>query len=78
MNNPETEITNKGIIVIQSLNDDERKTGDELHKDILQYKEYIQKDSFVEFYNVTTVAEFITTLENIEKNMTEGKIFTLH
>ncbi len=78
MNTPDTEITHNGIIVIQSLKDNERKTGDELHKDILQYKKYLHKDSFVEFYNVTTVMEFIKTLENIEKTMSIGMIFSLH
>lgn len=78
MNTPDTEITHKGIIVIQSLKDNERKTGDELQKDILQYKQYLQEDSFVEFYNVATIKEFIKILENIEQSMSKGKIFSLH
>lgn len=78
MNTPDTEITQKGIIVIQSLKDNERKTGDELQKDILQYKKYLHEDSFVKFYNVTTVKEFVSTLKKIEKEMSKGEIFTLH
>ncbi len=78
MNTPDTEITHKGIIVIQSLKENERKTGDELQKDILQYKKYLHEDSFVEFYNVTTVKEFIKTLEKIQKTMSKGEIFSLH
>ncbi len=78
MNTPDTEITHKGIIVIQSLKDNERKTGDELQKDILQYKKYLHEDSFVEFYNVSTVKEFVNTLERIKKNMSKGVIFSLH
>lgn len=78
MNTPDTEITHKGIIVIQSLKENERKTGDELQKDILQYKKYLHEDSFVEFYNVTTVRSFIKTLENIKEAMSKGKIFSLH
>jgi len=78
MNTPDTEITHKGIIVIQSLSKNERKTGDELQKDILQYKEYLHGDSFVDFYNVSSVRDFINTLENIENNMSKGRVFTLH
>lgn len=78
MNTPDIEITHKGIIVIQSLKDSERKTGDELNNDILQYKKYLHEDSFVEFYNVTTVKEFIKTLKNIKEKMSKGEIFTLH
>lgn len=78
MNTPDTEITHHGIILIQSLKESDRKTGDELHKDILQYKQYLREDSFVELYNVATVEEFIWTLENINKAMTKGKIFSLH
>lgn len=78
MNTRDTEITQTGIIVIQSLNKDDRKTGEELTKDILQYKKYLQKDSFVEFYNLTTVAEFIKTLNTINKSMSKGVIFSLH
>jgi hypothetical protein len=78
MNTPSTEITCKGIIVIQSLKDSERKTGEELQKDILQYKKYLHEDSFEKFYNVTTVREFIETLENIKKAMSKGEVFTLH
>ncbi len=35
MNTPKTEIIKKGIIVIQSLDNNEKQTGKELHDDIL-------------------------------------------
>jgi len=78
MNTHDTEITQIGIIVIQSLSKEDRKTGEELTKDVLQYKKYLQKNSFVEFYNVTTTAEFIKTLRTINKSMSKGTIFSLH
>ncbi|MCL3782692.1 hypothetical protein EMN47_20085 [Prolixibacteraceae bacterium JC049] len=78
MNTPDTEITSKGIIVIQSLNEDDKKTGDELHDDVLRYKKYLDKDTFVELYNVSTVDEFIKRIKLIEDSMTVGTIFTLH
>ncbi|WP_165021207.1 hypothetical protein [Dysgonomonas sp. ZJ279] len=78
MNAPDTEITLKGIIVIQSLKDSERKTGDELNNDILQYNKYMHADSFVKFYNVKTIREFTNTLNLIQKQMSKGEIFTLH
>lgn len=78
MNTSETEIIHQGIIVIQSLRDNDRKTGDELHKDILQYKQYVQEDSFVELYNVITAKEFVKTLGKIQKAMSKGMVFSLH
>lgn len=78
MNTRDTEITQIGIIVIQSLGKNDQKTGEELTKDILQYKKYLQKNSFVEFYNLKTTAEFINTLKAINKSMSKGVIFSLH
>ncbi len=78
MNTPDTEITRNGIIVIQSLKETEKRTGDELHDSILQYKKYLHADTFVELHNVSTVSEFTETVKNIENSMTEGTIFTLH
>lgn len=78
MNTKHTEITQIGIIVIQSLNKKDRKTGEELTKDILQYKKYLHENSFVEFYNVTTSTEFTKTLRKIYKLMSKGMIFSLH
>lgn len=78
MNTPDTEITLKGIIVIQSLKDSERKTGDELNNDILQYKKYVHADVFVKLYNARTIREFTNTLNLIYNEMSKGEIFTLH
>jgi hypothetical protein len=78
MNKPETEIVRKGIIVIQSLGDYDRKTGKELYHDILQYKQYSHEDSFVKFNSVSTKDEFLSMLNTIYSNMQEGDIFTLH
>lgn len=38
MNTPDTEIVRKGIIVIESLRNDDDKTGEALYHDQLQYK----------------------------------------
>lgn len=78
MNTPDTEITSNGIIVIQSLKETEKKTGDELHDDILRYKKYLHEDTFVQMYNVSTVSEFTERVKSIENSMTEGMMFTLH
>lgn len=78
MNTKYTEITQIGIIVIQSLKKNDRKTGEELTKDVLQYKKYIKEDSFVEFYNVITSKDFTKTLRAVYKSMTKGMVFSLH
>lgn len=78
MNNPDTEIIRKGIVVIQSLAEKDRKTGDELYNDVLRYKEWLEEDSFVTFYNVTSLKEFIDVLVSLSDEMIDGEIFTLH
>ncbi|MBG6169965.1 hypothetical protein IWQ47_003050 [Aquimarina sp. EL_43] len=78
MNTRDTEITKIGIIVIQSLRKKDRKTGEELRNDLLQYKKYTQKDTFEELYNLTTITEFKDTLKAIGKSMSKGVIFSLH
>ena len=40
MNKPNTEIKRWGIVVVQSLNPNDVKTGENLYHDVLQYKEY--------------------------------------
>ena len=78
MNRPETEIEKTGIIVIQSLKENERLTGTELEQDVLRYKSYVHKDSFARLHNAENKEEFISTLKCIEEDMKEGEIFTLH
>lgn len=46
MNKPDTEIKRWGIVMIQSLKASDRKTGEELYHDILQYKRYYQSEAF--------------------------------
>lgn len=77
-NNLDIDIKQRGIIVIQSLKETERKTGDELEKDILQYKKFHDEFSFVGFHNAYTKQDFIKTLKDIELKMKNDEIFTLH
>lgn len=79
MNQANTEIEKIGIIVIQSLEEEsDRLTGTELEQDVLQYKPYKHKNSFVRLHNAKNKDNFISILKCIEDDMKEGEIFTLH
>lgn len=78
MNNPSTVIKRWGVVVIQSLKSEDRKTGENLFKEILQYKEYYQKESFSSFYDVHSKQDFCFAIKTVEKTLVEGDIITLH
>lgn len=72
------EIEGYDIIVIQSLKEGDRKTGEELFYDILRYKPEINKDVYVKFYNVKNHSEFVEKLRTIERDTPENHALTLH
>lgn len=78
MNKPDTGVEKNGIIVIESLKANERKTGKELFDDKLKWKGMLRKDMFVEYYPVYSKKDFIITLHDISNKMKPGEIFTLH
>ena len=77
MNKPDTEIKRWGIVVIQSLNPNDYKTGEILYHDVLQYKEYHKGESFTSFYDVNSSDEFRLAVQTIEDSLSEGDILTL-
>ena len=77
MNRPNTEIKRWGIIVIQSLNPDDFKTGEHLYKDILQYKNLNKKESFSSLHIIHSIQDFCSTIKDIENSLIEGDILTL-
>lgn len=78
MNKPDTEVIKNGIIVIESLKPNERKTGKELYEDRIKWKAILRDDMFVEYYDVYSRMDFIETLHIINNKMKEGEVFTLH
>ena len=77
MNKPNTEIKRWGIVVIQSLNPNDYKTGEILYHDVLQYKKYHKRESFSSFYDVNSSDEFRLAVLDIENSLSEGDILTL-
>lgn len=77
MNKPNTEIKRWGIVVAQSLNPNDVKTGENLYHDVLQYKEYHKRESFSSFYNVNSSDDFRLAILDIENSLSEGDILTL-
>lgn len=77
MNKPNTEIKRWGIVVVQSLNPNDVKTGENLYHDVLQYKKYHKRESFSSFYNVNSSDDFRLAILDIEKSLSEGDILTL-
>lgn len=78
MSKPDIEITRFGIIVIQSLREEDKKTGEELERDVLRYKEHLHENSFVRLFNVENLSDFERILNQIIDTTTPGEIFTLH
>lgn len=77
MNKPNTEIKRWGIVVIQSLNPNDYKTGEILYQDVLKYKKYHKTESFSSFYDVNSPKEFYLTVQIIEKSLSAGDILSL-
>lgn len=77
MNKPNTEIKRWGIVVVQSLNPNDVKTGENLYHDVLQYKKYHKRESFSSFYDVNSSDDFRLAILDIEKSLSEGDILTL-
>ena len=77
MNTASTEIKRWGIVVIQSLNPEDTKTGESLYRDILRYKCYSKKESFSSFYDVHSIQDFRSAIRDIENSLIEGDILSL-
>lgn len=77
MNDPNTEIKRWGIIVIQSLGENDIKTGEQLYNDILRYKQYSQNESFAFFYDVHSIEEFEDAIRYTLESLNTGDIVTL-
>ena len=77
MNTASTEIKRWGIVVIQSLNPEDTKTGESLYRDILRYKCYSKKESFSSFYDVHSIQDFRSAIRGIENSLIEGDILSL-
>ena len=78
MNKPDTEIKRWGIVMIQSLKTSDKKTGEELYHDILQYKRYYQSEAFSLFYSVASLEDLKLAIQNVLENIQDGDIVTLH
>ena len=76
--NIDSQIMGHRIIVIQSLQQNDKKTGSELFHDILQYKEYYQNDTFSKFYEVKNKEDFLSLIHDICESIIDGETVTLH
>ena len=65
--NRDVEIEGYDIVVIQSLKNDDRKTGEELFKDIIRYKPDQHKGVCVDFFDVSNRDEFVEALVSMHK-----------
>lgn len=78
MNTINTEIKRCGIVVIQSIPEQERQTGTELYNDILRYKSIREEDYFCKLIDVYNKQEFENAISNILSELKEGDIMTIH
>lgn len=75
--NPNIEINNFKIIVIQSLRSNDLKSGEHLYEDVVKWKGILKANVPSEFYNVVSKDAFIDTLSKIRSELTIGDILTL-
>lgn len=78
MNNPSTEITHFGIIILESIPKNERQTGKELYEDILRYKPFTNGTVFCNYINLVTKEEFKNHMLHIHSQLKCGDLITLH
>jgi hypothetical protein len=68
-----------GLIIIESLPNDEKKTGYELHSTIIKYKTFEFPDLSSDFYDINDRKDFFWLLkELVRKAVEENYFFSLH
>lgn len=68
-----------GVAIIESLDDNERKTGKELSESTLKYISFQKEFLENEYFDVSTKNEFLDTLSNLyQKAVSEKKFYFLH
>src|SRR5690606_7476592 len=68
-----------GLVIIESLPNDEQKTGFELHSTIIQYKTFEFPDLSSDFYDIDNRKDFFWLLkELVRKAIEENYFFVLH
>ncbi|MNK58848.1 hypothetical protein D3C87_779440 [compost metagenome] len=67
------------IIIIESIPEDEKKTGKELYDDIItKYIQFFNSEIKAEYYKVTSKSEFLEIIENITQNISNEIETILH
>lgn len=67
------------IYVIESLNDNEHKTGQDLYNDIIRWKQISNNDKFIcEYKPINSKKEYKTLMSQIEKECANGILPILH
>lgn len=77
MNQADTEIVRFKIIVIQSLQYEDYKTGKHLYDDVIKWKEIIHNDVCTQFINVVSKDEFVACIIDVQNKLEDGDILTL-
>lgn len=72
-----TEITKYTIIIIQSLNDDDLKTGEMLYNKLSATLPMKYSDTSVKFYNVKDKQELVMAFHKIYNEIEDGELVTL-
>ena len=78
MNSPKTEIRRWGIVIIQSLGPNDKKTGKDLYDDVIRYKNFYDNRCFSAYYDANSKLEFKNHIQNIYNSLQVGDILTLH
>lgn len=74
----EIEIKKIGIVVIQSLGEEDQKTGEEVYKVFIKDKVVEDADFFSDFHDVDNKTDFLDYLKYLDDTYEEGTLYTLH
>lgn len=72
-----TEITKYTIVIIQSLKDDDLKTGEMLYNKLSATLPMKYSDTSVKFYNVKEKQELVMAFHKIYNEIEDGELVTL-
>jgi len=66
-----------GVVIIESLKEEDKKTGTALHEEIIKYKKFIESNLSSYLYIVNSKAEFFEVLKNLIEKIKTDKFYPI-
>jgi hypothetical protein len=72
-----SEISEFGLVIIESLGEEDKKTGKLLYDNVIKYKKFQEENLLAFFYQVPNRKKFIETIDKIIEKVQEDKFFPI-